>query len=193
MIPPRITHETSIVAVIDVQEKLIATLPDRGVGLMEGVNFLVDVARILSVPIMVTEQYPKGLGHSVGTLTEEANIVEKTGFSGCAADTFNEQLKQHETQTIIVLGMEAHVCVLQTVLDLLRGDYRVIVAVDATASAFRLNAEMAFRRMEQAGATLSTVESIAFEWLGDAAHPLFKTVSRRLIEYRQTKAREPHS
>lgn len=190
MIPPRLKPETSVVAVIDVQEKLIATLPDQGAELMGSVNFLVDVARILSVPIVVTEQYPKGLGPSVGTLAHDTSVIEKTGFSGCVSDAFNEQLQQHKAETIIVLGMETHVCVLQTVLDLLRREYRVMIAVDAVASAYKRDAEIAFRRMEQGGATLSTVESIAFEWLGDAEHPHFKTISRRVIEYRQTRAKE---
>lgn len=189
MIRPRIAPETSIVAVIDVQEKLIATLPDRGTSFLEAVNFIVDVARTLSVPVVVTEQYPKGLGRSVGTLTE-ATVIDKTSFSGWGAPDFINELKQNPAEAIIVLGMESHVCVLQTVLDLLRQNYHVMVAVDATASAFTSDAEIAFQRMEQAGATLATVESIAFEWLGDAAHPMFKTVSRRLIEYRKSKAQE---
>ena len=190
MIPPRITPETSIVAVIDVQDKLIATLHDDGTRLLTATRFLLDVARILNVPIVVTEQYPKGLGHTVAGLGDADETIDKTGFSGCIADAFLERLNQNNVETVILLGMEAHVCVLQTALDLLRHGVRVMLAVDATDSALSLDREIALRRMEQAGVTLATTESIAFEWLGDAKHPQFKTVSKRLIEFRQSKAQE---
>ena len=190
MIPPRITPETSVVCVIDVQEKLIGTLPDQGKKILASGRFLLDVARELSVPIVVTEQYPKGLGPTVSELCDDVDAIEKTGFSGCVADAFLERLKQHNAESVILFGMEAHVCVLQTALDLLRQGYRVMLAVDATVSALSLDTEIAFRRLEQAGAMPATVESIAFEWLGNAKHPQFKTISKRVVALRQSKAHQ---
>jgi nicotinamidase-related amidase len=163
--------------VIDVQEKLIPLLPRRE-RIVWNIGRLLDGAAILGVPAAGTEQYPKGLGPLVpevrGRLT---NVPEKMAFS-CAGCTALFERIFAERDKLLVCGIETHVCVQQTVLDLLGAGIAVYVAVDAVGARFEIDHEVALKRMDAAGAVLTTTEAAIFELCETAAAPEFKQLSQ---------------
>ncbi|MFN9717609.1 MAG: isochorismatase family protein [Planctomycetota bacterium] len=175
--------ENSLLVLVDIQEKLLPVIPD-GHTIFGNIRFLLDAARVLNVPAMVTEQYPKGLGRTVAELDQHPAIrsaQEKLRFS--AADAIRESgLADSEASVgarhIILTGIETHICILQTAFDLLDQGYPVTLAVDATGSRHRLDQDTALRRLQTAGVTLTTVEAVAFEWCEMAGTDSFKAVSR---------------
>jgi nicotinamidase-related amidase len=177
-IPLRLSTEGSVLLVIDVQEKLVPKI-DNSRELIRNIAFLIDACRTLSVPAFVTEQYPKGLGPTVQELARRlpSERPEKLAFSSCAVHSLIEQINRSGRNNVLVCGIESHVCVMQTVLDLLALEFGVFVAVDAIGSRYRVDHEVAIRRMEQAGATLVTVEMAAFELTKIAGTPAFKVIS----------------
>jgi nicotinamidase-related amidase len=178
----RLKPENSVLVVIDIQEKLLAKMA-AAESLVANTAFLLDVAKLLEVPIRATEQYPKGLGATAPEIARRLSAAaEKTAFSCCGAGTFLEELEMLQRSNIVLAGMEAHVCVLQTALDLLEAGLQVVLPVDALASRHELDRSTALTRLERGGAVLTTVESLAFEWLRDAKHPHFKAVSKLVIE-----------
>jgi nicotinamidase-related amidase len=183
MIPPRLSPLNSAVLVVDVQEKLLAVMPDAP-GLIRDVGFLLDVANLLNVPTLATEQYPQGLGPTSPALVRRLNHERptKVAFSCCGAPGLLSELRQLGRPNVVVCGMEAHVCVLQTVLDLLAEGLQVFVTVDAIQSRFAVDHKTAVKRMDRAGAVLTTCETTAFEWLGGSDNPQFKAVSKLVQE-----------
>jgi hypothetical protein len=183
MPPPRLSTLNSSLLVVDVQDRLLTVMPDAA-GLVRDVGFLLDVANLLTVPALATEQYPQGLGPTNAELARRlpAERPAKVAFSCCGAPGLRTELGLLGRPNVVVVGMEAHVCVLQTALDLLAEGLTVFVAVDAIQSRFRVDQDVAVRRMERAGAILTTAEATAFEWLGGADHPQFKAVSRLVQE-----------
>ena len=169
--------------VIDVQDKLLPLIPNRD-ALVRNVAFLIDGANLLQVPVHATEQYPKGLGPTTPELAKRLpERTDKVTFSCCGSEAVTDALARGGRRNVVVAGMETHVCVMQTVLDLLNRDYRVFVPVDAVAGRGALDHDVALRRLERAGAVLTTAEATLFEWLGTSAHPQFKQVSQ-LIQQR---------
>jgi nicotinamidase-related amidase len=163
--------------VIDVQVKLVPKIvaADR---LVKNIAFLLDVARALGMPALATEQYPRGLGATVPELAARlAERPDKVKFSSCAVPSVVETLRREARPKVVLCGIETHVCVLNTALDLLALGFRVFVAADAVGSRYLVDHEVALRRLEQAGAVPTTAEGCAFEWLGGADHPHFKAVS----------------
>jgi alanine-glyoxylate transaminase/serine-glyoxylate transaminase/serine-pyruvate transaminase len=163
--------------VIDVQEKLLPRIHNAG-PLLRNLTFLLEAARLLEMTVQATEQYPKGLGPTVTELL--ASLPErpdKVAFSSCAVPSIVSTFQREARPKVVVAGIETHVCVLHTVLDLLALDFRVFVPVDAVGSRYHLDHDIALRRMEQAGAVLTTAETCVFEWIGGAGHPRFKDVS----------------
>ncbi len=115
--------------------------------------------------MLATEQYPQGLGPTMPELAERlGKIPSKAAFSCCGCEPFMQSLEESSATKVMVSGIEAHVCVQQTVLDLLAGGYRVFVPVDAVGSRYAIDYETGLRRMESAGATMTTTESALFEW-----------------------------
>ena len=169
--------------VIDVQEKLMALIPGAE-AMIRDIAFLVDVARILGIPVQATEQYPKGLGSTVAQLAGRLlpTRPDKLAFSSCAVSSITEGFRREGRTKVLLSGIEAHVCVLQTALDLLALNFRVYIAADAVASRYAIDRDYALRRMEQAGAVLTTCEAAAFEWVGAASSPHFKEISRLVQE-----------
>jgi nicotinamidase-related amidase len=166
--------------IIDMQEKLLPIVPGRS-DLVEQISFLVDVAQLLGMTVQATEQYPKGLGPTVAPLLDIIpNRPAKTGFSCCDAPGVVENFHRNARPKIVLCGIETHVCVLNTALDLLAHGFRVYVAVDAVGARFAQDHTVALRRMEQAGVIPTTVETCVFEWIGGASHPQFKEISRRV-------------
>jgi nicotinamidase-related amidase len=176
-----LAHEAALL-VIDVQEKLMVKIPGAA-GIIRNVAFLIDGARLLDVPVAATEQYPRGLGATVPELAQRLpERPDKLAFSSCAAPGVVEGFRRQGRSRIMLTGIEAHVCVLNTALDLLAADFRVYVAVDAIGSRFAVDQETALRRLEKAGAVLTTVETALFEMTGASNHPKFKQVSALVQE-----------
>lgn len=173
----RLTPEASVVVVIDLQEKLLRVVPGA-TALTEAVTLLLDVAHLMGVPTLATEQYPQGLGPTPPDLARRlpSPIAAKTRFS--AGEVLEAGFAEYSRHTFVLVGVETHVCVAQTALDLLRRGHRVTIAVDGVGSRRRLDHDTAVRRLEVAGATLSTVEAVAFDWLANSTHPQFKAVSQ---------------
>jgi nicotinamidase-related amidase len=169
--------------VIDVQEKLVPMIPSAA-ELVRNIAFLVDAAHLLDMPIQCTEQYPRGLGVTVPELAGKLRErPDKTAFSSCAVPSVVQTFHRRACPKIVLCGIETHVCVLHTALDLLALDFRVYVAVDAAGSRYRIDHDIALRRLERAGAIVTTSEMCVFEWIGGAGHPQFKAISQ-LIQQR---------
>jgi len=180
---PRLIADESVLLVVDVQDKLLKAVPTAA-DLVRNAGFLLDVANLLGVPSLATEQYPKGLGPTTEAILArlKSKVMIKTAFSCCGAEGFLTEVRSFNRGTVVVVGMESHVCVLQTVLDLLEAGFAVHLPIDAVASRSGLDKDAALRRLDKAGAVLTTVETVAFEWLRDAAHPSFKAVSKLILE-----------
>jgi nicotinamidase-related amidase len=181
--PELLSASSSRLLVVDVQKKLLPLIPVAQ-RLIHNCRRLLDGAKILQVPAIGTEQYPKGLGPTTPELAELVGTTrEKLTFScvpvldwGDAAGVTDDR------DQIVVIGMETHVCVLQTVLDLIAGGFRVYVPADAVASRSELDWRIALERMASSGATITTVESILFEWCQQAGTPVFKEIQKLIIE-----------
>lgn len=164
--------------VVDIQERFRSVQEKFGAMAANAVR-LVRAARILELPILVTEQYPQGLGHTVVEVREalgEAPVRTKMCFSACGTEELWSWVRNVKRRQFLVCGIEAHVCVSQTVHDLLHRGLSVHLAVDAVESRKAVDRETALRKMERSGAILTTSEMAAFELLRDAGHPRFKQV-----------------
>jgi nicotinamidase-related amidase len=177
------TAADAVLVVVDVQDKLLAKMP-RAAELVRSVGFLLDVATALAVPVYATEQYPKGLGPTTAELVRRiaSPCYIKTAFSCCGADRFLSDLRTANRPNVVLAGMEAHVCIAQTALDLLDAGFRVFLPLDAVQSRHKEDQDAAVWRLERAGVVPTTAEAVAFEWMRDARHPQFKTVSRLVID-----------
>jgi nicotinamidase-related amidase len=168
--------------VVDVQAKLVPRI-HGAVALVRDIGFLVDAARLLAMPVQATEQYPRGLGPTVPELAAKLpERPEKLAFSSCACPSVVDAFHHAARPKIVVAGIESHVCVLHTALDLLALDFRVYLPVDAVGARYPMDHNMALRRLEQAGAVLTTTEGCLFEWMGGADHPQFKAISKLVQE-----------
>lgn len=163
----------SALLVVDIQERLMPAIHDRETVVANSARLL-KAAELLGVPAIATEQYPKGLGHTVDAVPlNGAEIVEKTEFDVTRNANFARHLPG-ERPDLVVVGCEAHVCVLQTVLGLLDGKRRVHVVADAIGSRVEANKRAAIERMARHGAEIVTTEMVVFEWLQSADHPRFR-------------------
>lgn len=176
--------EKTALMVIDIQEKLVPSLR-RYPELEPNIRRLVQVADVLKMQVLLTEQYPKGLGTTIPTIREvlpSYDPIVKNTFSCCGVDDIPRRLIENDQEAVILVGMEAHVCVQQTALDLLEHGYRVHVPADAVVSKHKLDWQMALERMRQAGAIVTTSRAIIFELLKEAGTPTFKAVLPLLKE-----------
>jgi nicotinamidase-related amidase len=181
--PPRLTPADTALLVVDVQEKLLPKIHGAA-GVVRNIGFLLDACQVLGVPASATEQYAKGLGPTVPELAAKlpGPRPDKLAFSSCAAPEIVEAFRRGGRPKVLATGIETHVCVLQTTLDLVSLGFRVFVAVDAVGSRYVIDHETALRRMEQAGVVLLTCEMAAFELTGVAGTPQFKEISRLVQE-----------
>lgn len=174
--------DRSRLVVIDIQQRLAGVMePADRARVLARTEALVQGAALLEVPMVATEQYPKGLGPTEETiarhLPESAPVVEKTCFACGRSDAFREVLATEDRPQLVLAGMEAHVCVLQTALEAQAEGYEVFVAADAVCSRSVENYDNALARLRQAGVVVTNSESVLFEWVGDAGHERFKAVS----------------
>jgi nicotinamidase-related amidase len=174
--PKLLRAADSALVVIDIQERLASAMAARE-RVVRAAAFLLDAATRLEIPILVTEQYPRGLGATVAELAaklpEGCARREKTAFSARAV------LPLARPQ-VVIAGMEAHVCVLQTALELAGAGYEVFVAEDAVCSRSEDNCRNALERLRASGVVVTNAESVVFEWLRDASHPQFRALSKMI-------------
>lgn len=169
--------ESALLLVVDIQEKFLSVLPEPE-RLIERTGILIEACRQLELPIVVTEQYPKGLGHTAAALADalpsSAVILEKAAF-GCGQDPqVSAHLAALNRPQVMVCGIEAHICVNQTVHQLLASGFQVHLMQDAISSRHYRDFEIAVAKMQQSGAIPSGVEMALFELMTTSRHPLFK-------------------
>ena len=172
---PLLAAKNAMLVVIDFQAKLMPAIHD-GETVLLNAGRLAEAARLLDVPAVLTEQYPRGLGATVPALADIAPAITKMSFDACAEPAFLEAVAGD--RELVVCGCEAHVCVGQTVLTLLEHRRRVVVVADAIGSRVPQSRAIALKRMASHGAEIVTTEMVLFEWLGSAEHPQFRTVSK---------------
>ena len=169
----------SALTIIDMQEAFRTKIPDFS-EVAERIAIMVNAAKLLELPIIVTEQYPKGLGHTakeiLEVLPDATQVIEKTTFSSCGVRPFQAQLSEHGAKQVIVCGIEAHICVNQTVHDLIASGLQVHLLADCITSRKKENKQIALRKMELSGALPSSVEMAVFELMRDAKHEQFKAI-----------------
>lgn len=186
--PELMSRDDTALLVVDVQQRLLPSI-QHGPRLVWNVRRLIDAARILGLDLAATEQYPQGLGATVPELAErlaasvgQSGIPSKLAFScGERGEIFRRWAGLGRPK-VLLAGIETHVCVQQTALDLLGDGFRVYIAVDAVGSRFEVDYRTALRRMESAGATLTSTEAAIFEWCERAGTPEFKQISRLVRE-----------
>jgi nicotinamidase-related amidase len=176
----RILLEDTAAVCVDMQEKFTGII-HKFDKIIKNSKILIDGLNILEVPIIVTEQYPKGLGNTIPEIKEhleEYNPIEKLAFSCCGSDEFCETLKKTDKKNVIVFGIETHVCVLQTVLDLIEMNYQPVLIEDCVSSRKKSDRKTALNRMRQEGTIISSYESILFELSRVAGTEKFKQISK---------------
>ena len=177
-----LSAQDAALLIIDVQESFRKQLKDLDL-LTRNITILAEAAKILKVPVLITEQYPQGLGKTIAEISAclgEHRLFDKTAFSCCQASGFMDELAQSGRKQVIVCGIEAHVCVLQSVRDALERGYQVQVPYDAVASRDPRARDVALELMARQGAVITTSESVVFELLGDARSEHFKALSARV-------------
>jgi len=165
--------------VIDIQERLFPVMHDKD-ELLRRVLILLEGLKILNIPVLVTEQYPKGLGATLDPLAaalDQPEAIEKLSFSCCGAPNYISALEKLGKPCVIICGIEAHVCVLQTLIDLVEKGYKPVVVADCISSRNPDDKAVALERMRSEGALISTSESLLFELTVEAGSPQFKSIS----------------
>jgi len=175
-----LNRKTTGLLIIDIQERINAVMKYRTRVIRNTVK-LIRGFQILKLPIFITEQYRKGLGPTerlILNALKPSDIIEKLNFSCCAVSSLMEQLQAKKIRQIVVCGIEAHVCVLQTCLDLLAEGFQVHLVCDAISSRKKLDHQTAIDRMRDAGVILTTTEIALFELLEQAGTAQFKQISQ---------------
>ncbi len=175
-----IERDKSCLLVVDVQEKLAPAVSDPA-DVIRNAGILMRAAARLGVPLVVSEQYPQGLGATVPelrALAPESARIAKLSFS-CADDpALRQRIREAQRSLIVIAGLEAHVCVLQSALGLQQAGYQIVVVADAISSRTPANRDAALQRLRENGVEVATTEMVLFEWLGQAGTPEFKELSR---------------
>lgn len=160
------TRENSMLLIIDVQQAMLKVI-DSWKRTARKVRQLIRSSDVFDIPILLTEQYTKGLGETLPELLKEIDspqVFQKEHFSACLEDNFIPTIQSYNRKKIVVVGMETHVCVLQTCLDLMTSGFQVHLVADAVASRSNENRDIAIDLMKQAGAVISSTEIVIFQW-----------------------------
>ena len=180
----RLNPETSLLLVVDVQERLLAAMSEGARSrLLANAEVLLEAARLLGVKVVATEQYPKGLGHTAAPLAAKLGALGVTPISKLDFDAMGEPhvaraVHQAEARSVVLVGMEAHVCIFQTARELARRGYVTHVVADAVASRTEDNRDAGLRLCERAGAVVTVTETVVFDWLRRAGSDSFKQLSK---------------
>jgi nicotinamidase-related amidase len=172
-----------VLLIVDVQERLFAVMEaERREAVLRNIKILGTAAERLQVPVLVTEQYPKGLGPTVPGLRDLVSVhpIEKTAFSCCGAGGFTDRLRATGADHVIMAGLETHVCVLLTALDLLPAGFGVSVVADAVCSRRREHHDQGLAQARQAGAVVTSTETVVFQLLKTADTDAFRDLSKLL-------------
>jgi nicotinamidase-related amidase len=181
----KLDAENAVMVVIDIQERLAPAMPQKVyLRMRDTVQMLVHGAEQLGIPVVTTEQYPQGIGHTVPELADacKGNVIEKVSFGCCGEPNFTATLKELGRSQVIITGMEAHVCVYQTVLGLLEDGYHVHLVNDAICSRNKTDYLTAVANASQAGAVVTTAETVLFQLMQKSTHEHFKAVSKLVKE-----------
>lgn len=185
--PLLMNPDDTALIVIDVQEKLLPLI-DQHEALVNNLRQLLAAAKILKLPVACTEQYPKGLGPTVAPIADalgqldQCRIAEKIMFSCRECDSLFRELSAQGIHKLLLCGIESHVCVAQTALDMLASGFDVFLCVDAIGSRKPVDHRIAIRRLESAGCTLTTTEAAMFEWCVKAGSDSFKAISKLVVQ-----------
>ena len=180
----RLMPKETLVAVIDVQEGLASAMAQaRMADVARGIPILLAAAKLLGAPVLATEQYPKGLKPTILSVREKLDALgvvplEKTVFSAAEVPEFQKRLEQLAPKSVVVVGMETHVCVYQTVRDLRARGLEVFVPVDGVASRRDEDRAVGLALCERAGAISTSVETVVFDWVGKAGTDVFREISK---------------
>ena len=181
----RLDPATSLLCVIDIQERLLAAVP-AGPAVVRRATRLARAAGSLGIPAVLTEQYPQGLGPTpadlVGLLPAAVTKLDFSAATPIAAAAARPTPMGTTVESLVICGLETHVCIAHSALDLLAQGYGVFVVVDAVASRHVIDHEVALRRLEGAGAVPVTSEAVIFEWCRSATHPQFQALRRLVVE-----------
>jgi nicotinamidase-related amidase len=178
--PTMLTTDNTVLVIIDIQEKLTRVIHNRE-NLVQNVLKLIKGMQVLEIPIILTEQYPAGLGLTLPEITRlipDTKPLEKVCFSCCGIEPFREQLESLNRRQVLIIGIETHVCVYQTAMDLQDLGYEVHLVVDCISSRHPENKEVSLAKMSQAGINLTTTEMVLFELLKVAKGDKFKQISQ---------------
>ncbi|MHC4883082.1 MAG: hydrolase [Planctomycetota bacterium] len=175
-----LTIENACLVIVDVQEKLLPVManPEQ---VVKNTAVLIQIAQALDIPILWCQQVPKALGPTVGELSsllDGAEPTDKSTFSCCGDDAFMKQIDELQSQTAIICGIESHVCVFQTAMDLIQHGLYAHVVSDATSSRTQENKAIGIKRMAKEGAVITSTEMLLFELLRDAKHPKFRELAK---------------
>ncbi len=177
-----LSRETSRLLIVDVQTKLIRVMRDAA-AFEDACGRLVEGARLLGIPVDATEQYPKGLGGTVESLQGALNApAEKLRFSAAPSLDWMTDVTRGGRHQVVLAGMETHVCILQTALDLVARGFDVQIPADAVTSRKQLDHDVALRRLSAEGCTITTWEAVLFEWCETAEAAEFKSISRLVVQ-----------
>ena len=182
----RLDPRYSLLLLVDVQERLASAMPAAAMALLvANARILLEAARLLEVSVVATEQYPRGLGPTVGPLSgllQAAGVhpIDKMTFDACGEPRVARALAERSPRAVVVAGLEAHVCVFQTARELARRNMDVYVVTDAVASRREENRLAGLALAERAGAFLAPTETVVFDWLGRAGSDAFRALSKML-------------
>ena len=176
-----LAKDNSCLVLVDVQEKLTPHVLNH-TNLIMQCDWMIRLAQKLSVPMVVCEQYPSGLGSTVHALSHFAPAFPKVHFSGWRDTAIQSHLKSLNKKQVVLIGIEAHVCVLQMALDLLHADYDVFVVLNAVSSRTEQDLRYGLKRIKQAGGEIVTAEMVFFEWVEQAGTPEFKVLSKAFLQ-----------
>ena len=174
--------ESAILLIVDIQDKLAAVMKERDKVVKNNLH-LIELAKMINMPVMVTEQYPKGLGPTVPEIHEALpayHPIEKMTFDCCGQPAFLEAMKKQGKSHVVLTGMETHVCVLQTCIGLLKDGINVHVVQDAICSRTKENWKIGMEFMRDAGAVVTCTETVLFQLLKVAGTEEFKKISKRI-------------
>lgn len=178
----RLLPSNTALLVVDVQEKLAAAMPPEALAELEkNAGILLEAAALLGVPVVVSEQYPKGLGPTVPSIAAKLGGVvptAKMSFDACSELAISRALTETGARNVVVIGMETHVCVFQTARELVKRGYATYVVADAVTSRREDNRRIGLSLCERAGATVTATETVAFDLLAAAGSPEFKAISK---------------
>ncbi len=174
--------EDTVLLIVDIQEKLAVVMAEKDKVIRNNLH-LIELAKMVGMPVMVTEQYPRGLGATVKDIQEALPFyrpIEKMTFDCCGQPAFLEDIKEHGKRNILLTGMETHICVLQTCIGLLKGGINVHIVQDAVCSRTKANWKTGVEFMREAGAVVTSTETALFQLLKAAGTEEFKKISQRI-------------